>query len=487
MFAPAIFLALHLSSPAGNLEQIGVPAGDAENFRAVAVKALSQDWPRKGNASALSFEPSKSNPALDGVLKVSGSDSEDFRTLMKNVDAGMATDGHDKDASYYLGFAVSIAMELESGKPMDDKSPDHIREQIAYALNAQGWSKQSSSRRTSVANVAKALLAVELIASMSQDPKAGAGLATSVLQMIIGEGNSLKIVGGYAHLVKGETAAPSSPATSLRLPEKNGFKSKQFGGQPGLTRDYPDYPNKVPANFILMPVSNRPWDDFMGAWNSVLPANNTGKPEQIPFKRYVGNGARAMMSYGNVLAPDGRRTNMLVFSIENGTQSQVIVGYYPLPSLLNQIVVDFEQVLASLNVPGAIGKPLTSAKDLVGIWTTKGASVMGYFSTSSGDLVGASVVDRNLQYTFRGDGTYSFEYQGVTGNLGSLKADEVKHSGTFSINGEVLTLNPKGRKAEKLSLRGVIPVGGKARVLLIGQVGRGFDSELYYIQKFVTK
>ena len=227
--------------------------------------------------------------------------------------------------------------------------------------------------------------------------------------------------------------------------------------------------------------------DFKSAWTIAVPPGNTGQVTSIPFKRYVGNGARATMGYGFAKNQKGESINILVYNIENGSGSQALVGYYKHASYVNRIVTDMEIVMAAIAVPGASKAALNTQAELAGTWTTHGASQMGYFGTSTGNLVGAAVVDRNVEYTFRADGTFSYEYTGVTGDLGNLRAGEDRQSGTYELKGDRITLNAKGKPSRELSFRGVMQTNAKDRVLLLGQAGRSMDGEIYYMEKFVRK
>ena len=465
----------------------GVPAADAKVFSDVIPVALAKGLPRTGKSSVCKFLPAKTNAPLEGVMKAMGATNREFRAILPGVEKELGPGAND--LSYYLAIGTTLAIQGQTGKEISETAGDRIQQQIGFSLNAAGWEALPAAQKSTIANVTKALLFIEFVVMAGEDEDAKKKMSDLFMSNVFGSDSSIRLKGDWLETVR-TTPAPSNALKVgglITIPTLAGYTKADFGGSPGITKAYEDYPSTTNVNFVLLPFNDSPFSDFKSAWAAALPAGNIGQITSIPFKRYIGNGARATMGYGFAKNAKGEAINILVYNIENGSGSQALAGYYTHASYVNRIVTDMELVLASMRIPGASAAPLATRAELAGTWTTHGASQMGYFSTSSGNLVGAAVVDRNVEYTFRTDGTFSYEYTGVTGDLGNLKAGEDKQSGSYELKGDRIILKPKGKTARELSFRGVMQTSAKDRVLLLGQAGRNMEGELYYMEKFVRK
>ncbi len=469
------------------ISSYGVPMADAKTFSQVIPTALGKGLPKSGKSAACKFVATKVNLPLDGVMKSMGTTQPEFRSVLQEVERELGPGA--SDLSYYLAIGTTLALQGQTGKEVSDTAGDRIRDQIGFSLNAAGWDALPATQKSTIANVTKALLFIQFSVMAGEDVVAKKKMSELFVSNVFGSGSSIRLKGDWLEIAR---AAPNNSNAlkiggSIVIPALAGYKKVNFGGSPGITKEYEDYPSTTGVNFVLLSFSGSPYSDFKSAWTAAVPEGNTGQVTSIPFKRYIGNSARATMGYGFAKNAKGESINILVYNIENGSGSQALVGYYKHASYVNRVVSDMEVVLAAMTVPGASNAPLNTRAELAGTWTTHGASQMGYFSTSSGNLVGAAVVDRNVEYTFRADGTFSYEYTGVSGDLGNLKAGEDKQSGTYELKGDRIILNPKGKKPRELSFRGVMQTSDKDRVLLLGQAGRNMEGEIYYMEKFVRK
>jgi hypothetical protein len=495
MIASIAFLSFVFSQPRianDPLVELGIPPTAVASFRKLVVGPLRQPWVQEGVDKALKFKPSSSNSSLDGVLK--GLDKKvvsDVRSFVSAMEQGFGKDGKGDDASQYIALILAFSLE-SNGMTVGDDTPNILASQVRFLANSASWSKFSDQDRTDAANVAKALVALEVLASAGGKTENSVKLTNTIQNAILGSGAILETDAKWFKVKSTQIDLPPesavTPGSDSTLPEANGYQSANYGGRPGLTKMYPDYPGTTKVAFVLQPIASRSYKDFLGAWKSGLPGPEwSGEPFYLPIARYVGNGARATMSYSQIKRSPEGFSNMIVYNFETGGQSQALVGFFLRADLINEIIRDMEGVIAKMQIKGASYAPLTTNAQIAGTWTTHGASQMGYFSASNGAMVGATAIDRGLEYTFNSNGTFSYRYQGVTGVIGAMKADEDNQTGTYAIERDLLVLKPKGKPQRTVRLRGLVQLSDNSKVLLMSGSTLPVEAEFAYIEKFVLK
>ncbi|HPG10975.1 MAG TPA: hypothetical protein PLU37_05550 [Chitinophagaceae bacterium] len=77
----------------------------------------------------------------------------------------------------------------------------------------------------------------------------------------------------------------------------------------------------------------------------------------------------------------------------------------------------------------AVGK-----NDLTGTWSSSGGGTMNWYSTTTGNNVGATGVVASDIFRFNTDGSYSSDHSGASGWVGSMNTYQSKYRGTYSVS-----------------------------------------------------
>lgn len=100
-----------------------------------------------------------------------------------------------------------------------------------------------------------------------------------------------------------------------------------------------------------------------------------------------------------------------------------------------------------------------SAKDLPGTWENSSAIYSQYYNTNTGNYAGMGGVSINAKFIFKSNGTFHFDYIGVSGMMGTPNVHTEKRDGKFTVNNWEMTITDKkgipiGYSAQFAALRG---------------------------------
>lgn len=79
--------------------------------------------------------------------------------------------------------------------------------------------------------------------------------------------------------------------------------------------------------------------------------------------------------------------------------------------------------------------------DLIGKWSTNGGSTMNWYSTTTGQNVGATGAVTGDWFEFANGGTYKSEHSGATGWVGSMNTYQQKYKGTYTVTNWNVTID----------------------------------------------
>lgn len=79
--------------------------------------------------------------------------------------------------------------------------------------------------------------------------------------------------------------------------------------------------------------------------------------------------------------------------------------------------------------------------DLVGKWSSNGGSTMNWYSTTTGQNVGATGAVTGDWFEFKNGGTYNSQHSGATGWVGSMNTYQQKYKGTYTVTNWSVTID----------------------------------------------
>jgi hypothetical protein len=79
--------------------------------------------------------------------------------------------------------------------------------------------------------------------------------------------------------------------------------------------------------------------------------------------------------------------------------------------------------------------------DLTGKWSTNGGSTMNWYSTTTGQNVGATGAVTADWFEFKNGGTYNSQHSGATGWVGSMNTYQQKYKGTYTVTDWNVTID----------------------------------------------
>jgi hypothetical protein len=79
--------------------------------------------------------------------------------------------------------------------------------------------------------------------------------------------------------------------------------------------------------------------------------------------------------------------------------------------------------------------------DLTGTWSNSGGATMNWYSTTTGNNVGATGAVTSDVFQFNNDQTYSSEHKGASGWVGAMNTFQQKYKGNYSVSNWELTIN----------------------------------------------
>lgn len=79
--------------------------------------------------------------------------------------------------------------------------------------------------------------------------------------------------------------------------------------------------------------------------------------------------------------------------------------------------------------------------DLVGKWSSNGGATMNWYSTVTGQNVGATGAVTADEFQFNNDQTYSSEHKGASGWVGAMNTFQQKYKGNYSVGSWELSIN----------------------------------------------
>lgn len=105
----------------------------------------------------------------------------------------------------------------------------------------------------------------------------------------------------------------------------------------------------------------------------------------------------------------------------------------------------------------AVGK-----NDLTGTWSSSGGGTMNWYSTTTGNNVGATGAVTGDIFTFNADGSYSSDHSGATGWVGAMNTYQSKYKGAYSVSNWNVTATKRfNGKTENFSAWFEVLKGGR--------------------------
>jgi len=163
---------------------------------------------------------------------------------------------------------------------------------------------------------------------------------------------------------------------------------------------------------------------------------------------YFGEAAGTDISTGNKVHI------ALMITSENGFANCVEI-ITPDKAALTQQFPNYDKIKEMNNY----NKFAVSAKDLPGTWENSSAIYSQYYNTNTGNYAGMGGVSINAKFIFRSNGTFHFDYIGVSGMMGTPNVHTEKRDGKFTASNWEMTITdkkgiPVGYSAQFTAIRG---------------------------------
>ena len=128
----------------------------------------------------------------------------------------------------------------------------------------------------------------------------------------------------------------------------------------------------------------------------------------------------------------------LMITSENGFANCVEI-ITPDKTTLTQQFPNYDKIKEMNNY----NKFAVSAKDLPGTWENSSAVYSQYYNTNTGNYAGMGGVSINAKFIFKSNGTFHFDYVGVSGMMGTPNVHTEKRDGKFTVSNWEMNITDK--------------------------------------------
>jgi hypothetical protein len=189
-------------------------------------------------------------------------------------------------------------------------------------------------------------------------------------------------------------------------------------------------------------------------WGQVIPDGI--QPRQVMFRRYVAGGAYSQFLFGR--GPEGENTwdtYFTLFLIDlGGTWQPVVMAQVFLPdptfmmgASMSAHYAQFQngpiaaEFIDSWQAPGAPKRPLVTLEEMTGLFKGGSTATQHWASAITGQYAGMTFSAASIDYNFRANGTFDYKFVGASGAVGAMTVTNDADSGSWSIEGDILTIN----------------------------------------------
>lgn len=211
----------------------------------------------------------------------------------------------------------------------------------------------------------------------------------------------------------------------------------------------------------------------------VLPYFDITGAVEMPHKHTTGKMGLPDLAH----APARHRTTgasgyvALVAHPENGTYSPVVV-FSPSRAAMEKTFGEIENAYRTQRFNYF---PI-SAQRLTGTWSEAGGATNSYYSTATGQYVGAAGAVSSARYSFGPGANYTAEFKGASGVVGAMQVYQQKEAGTFTVAGPHV-LSTRSQRGEVTTFdAGLVAVRGGWLLQIVNQKYSGSKYRLAKIK-----
>jgi hypothetical protein len=252
----------------------------------------------------------------------------------------------------------------------------------------------------------------------------------------------------------------------------------------------PDGTARLTVELIRLPAlpgTANPAERLATLWTGTIAQDWDGTtPTPLVLRRYVGNGARAWYTGGQLRArPSGLVFYVSLYLVEAGDRLEPVVflqGYEDPSGFIST-----RDMMAGLSWPGSydaaieptlramqgspVGLALFQPSELAGSWVHSSNSTAQWVNTVTGST-SMSTVAYAVYYVFGGDGRYSYRFQGASGMVGALQFGGEDARGQWRIEDDQLLLGADSGKQRRYLILSAATAPDGRRTLLLMSEGR---------------
>lgn len=147
-------------------------------------------------------------------------------------------------------------------------------------------------------------------------------------------------------------------------------------------------------------------------------------------------------------AASGKRVHVALLVVPRNGQAYCYEIVTPDQATLKQMFPNHDSVTAMSNY----NRFNVDKSDLPGTWENSSSAYGMYYSTSTGDFAGMRGASTYDKYIFNANGTYQYEYIGVSGFAGAQTVAQGKKNGKYTLSSWVLSTTDTDRKTDSYEM-----------------------------------
>lgn len=412
------------------------------------------------------FRPASKPVLLYEMADTLGRDAEQREVLRevmvqgaKAVEEQLAAAGHPNDVAAALAFALVTNWSVWKDVEVPDAASEALLAQLHSALDTADFRKLADLDKQKAYEHCVGLGVFTAVMKEAADGDAQTldGIRTfsrQVLQSLLGsspDALELTVAGLRAAAGKPQQAPPENGAAPAAARDYTYHTTNFTEGWVGTLQEDHVQLTKGDLQVLLTFVERFDMSEFSGTgkelrhhyWQTVV--SKFFATGETQFER---GGALSDFSEDFIEGPaQDRRTGarrhvaMIVRVVAfTGTLSLVIASAPDRDSLWRQFPKANRKYDNDLLPMYGFNKFAVGPKDLLGAWVSgNNGKTMNWYSTTTGENVGATAATSSDRFVFADDGTYTSTHKGATGVIGALNTFQQEYRGQYTLTGWSLT------------------------------------------------
>lgn len=410
---------------------------------------------------ALELDQETETTMLEGVAE-----------LQKNFEAAAAEAGQKPDVAAAFGFFLQITLTISKGAELNAAHVDASLPQLKAFFNKPAVQQATDAQKQEAYEfyIASASVPLLLALAAGENDQVAAGIQRFAGGLVLGvTGAETDAISYSARGLGVKAVAPPTMASSGTRPAggtqmgSGQFRYslpagyRQEGGWISKIVNAETRGDRVGAMFrVLTPIpAQGNMDSVLNQlWGQVIPDGI--QPRQVMFRRYVAGGAYSQFLFGR--GPEGENTwdtYFTLFLIDlGGTWQPVVMAQVFLPdptfmmgASMSAHYAQFQngpiaaEFIDTWQAPGAPKRPLVTREEMTGLFKGGSTATQHWASAITGQYAGMTFSAASIDYNFRANGTFDYKFVGASGAVGAMTVTNDADSGSWSIEGDILTIN----------------------------------------------